>query len=310
MHPDIDAIRIHFDEGQMTLMYFCLAFIMFGIAIDMTLEDFSRVVRFPRKVLVGLISQWILLPLMTMVLIYVWDPFPSIALGLLLVAACPGGNMSNYATYLSKGNAALSVTLTSIVTVCSILMTPLAFALFARWVPKVHPLIEQIHLHPLDMLAFLFKLILVPLILGMLLRHFRPQIAKSIRKPVSYLSLVIYLGFIITALLSNLENITRYLGLVFALVVVHNLIAMIMGYYWAKTCRLPDEDARAISMETGIQNAGLGLVLIFNFFPVLGGMMLVTAFWAVWDLISSFAIALYWNKKSVGQKKNLPLTSG
>jgi len=297
MLTSIDAFQINFSEDQMRLMNYCLAFLMFGVALDMKIADFKRVALFPKSVLVGLASQWLILPILTVYLIHAWNPIPSIALGLLLVAACPGGNLSNYATHLSKGNAALSVTLTSFVTVSSIVATPLAFAGFAVFVPQTQPLIEQISLSPMKMLSILVKLVLVPLTLGMLVNYKFPTFTSKIRKPISRLSLLIFLGFIVFALFGEIDNIIKYLKYVLLLVIVHNLIAMASGYYWAKWNKLSEADARAISMETGIQNSGLGMVLIFNFFPSLGGMMLVTAFWAIWDLVSSFLIAIYWSRK-------------
>lgn len=297
MSSPLDAFQINFSEDQMRLMNYCLAFLMFGVALDMKLADFKRIALFPKSVLVGLTSQWILLPVLTVYLIHVWNPPPSISLGLLLVAACPGGNLSNYATHLSKGNAALSVTLTSFVTVSSIVATPFAFSGFSLFVPQVRPLVEQISLDPLKMLSILVQLVLLPMIAGMIANHYWPSFTTTIRKSVSRLSLLIFISFIAFAVYGNYDNLIKYLKYVFLLVIVHNLMAMLAGYFWAKWHKLPEPDARAISMETGIQNSGLGMVLIFNFFPALGGMMLVTAFWAIWDLVSSFAFAVFWSKR-------------
>ena len=296
MHPELDAFTINFSEDQMRLMNYCLAFLMFGVALDMKVSDFRRVAQFPKSVLVGLVSQWLILPILTVYLIHIWNPIPSIALGLLLVAACPGGNLSNYATHLSGGNAALSVTLTSFVTVSSIVATPLAFSGFAVFVPQTSSLIEQIELSPVKMFSILIQLVLLPMLAGMIVNYQWPALTATIRKPISRLSLVIFFSFIVFAIYGDFDNLIRYLKYVFLLVIIHNLMAMVAGYYWAKWHRLPDADAKAICMETGIQNSGLGMVLIFNFFPTLGGMMLVTAFWAIWDLVSSFLIAIYWNK--------------
>nr|HQU54884.1 bile acid:sodium symporter [Saprospiraceae bacterium] len=124
---DVDSIRINFSQDQLTFMNICLGFLMFGVALDMTIDDFKRVIKFPKSTLVGLTSQLILLPILTILIIKVWGPAPSIALGMLLVGVCPGGNISNFATHLAKGNAALSVTMTSIVTLAAIFVTPFSF---------------------------------------------------------------------------------------------------------------------------------------------------------------------------------------
>ena len=297
MISELNSFQLNFSDDQMRLMNYCLAFLMFGVALDMKISDFKRIALFPKSVLVGLTSQWLLLPVLTVYLIHLWNPIPPIALGLLLVAACPGGNISNYATHLSKGNAALSVTLTSFVTISSIIATPLAFAGFALFVPQVRPLIQEIALSPWKMLSILIQLVLLPMIAGMLVNYFWPGLTSRIRKPISRISLLIFIAFIIFAIYGDFDNLIKYIRYVLLLVIVHNLIALVAGYYWAKWNKLPEADARAVSMETGIQNSGLGMVLIFNFFPSFGGMMLVTAFWAIWDLVSSFILAVYWSKR-------------
>ncbi|MCB0656021.1 MAG: bile acid:sodium symporter family protein [Saprospiraceae bacterium] len=296
---DVDAIRINFSHDQLTFMNICLGFLMFGVALDMTMDDFKRVVKLPKSTLVGLTSQLILLPILTLLLIKVWGPVPSIALGMLLVGVCPGGNISNFATHLAGGNAALSVTLTSIVTLAAIFVTPFSFQGWAYFLPESQPLLQQIQVNAWDMVKIIFQLILVPLIIGMAVHHYFPTFTARIRKWVKRLSLLIFFGFIVFALLGNLSTIRDYLYIVLGLVFFHNSLAMVQGYYFARLNKLPEADARAISMETGVQNAGLGLVLIFNFFPEVGGMILVAAWWGVYDLISSFVVANYWARKKI-----------
>lgn len=295
---DIDSIRIHFDDDYQFVMHLCLAFVMFGVAMQITIEDLKRVTRFPKSLLVGLTSQWLVLPILTVYLIHAWQPHPSVALGLLLVASCPGGNMSNFMTTVAKGNAALSVSLSAIVTLSSIVFTPTVFLLFSYFVPQTKTLIAAIDLNPWEMVQVFLFLIMVPLVCGMSVNHFLPKLTNKIRKPVRIISLIIFISFILVSLTANLDNLLRYIHLVFALVVVHNLIGMGAGYFWSKWNRLNEADARAISMETGIQNSGLGLLLVFTFFPNLGGMMLVVSVWAVWDMISSFLVATYWSRKT------------
>jgi BASS family bile acid:Na+ symporter len=295
----IDDIRIHFNPGQMALMNFCLAFIMFGVALHITPADFRRIAEYPRAFVVGLVAQWLLLPAMTVLLLLAWRPEPSVALGLMLIAACPGGNISNYVTHLGGGNVALSVTLTSTVTLLSIVVTPFAFFAFSMLIPGTRHLIKSIDLDPQAMLAVLFTILVLPLFAGMAVRRILPRLTARISRPVSTLSLVLFAGFILFALRANWHNMIDHADRVIALVIVHNLLALLLAYRWARAMRLNRYDARAVSMETGIQNAGLGLVLIFNFFPALGGMMLVAAAWAIWDLISAFLLALIWSRRPV-----------
>ena len=155
----------------------------------------------------------------------------------------------------------------------------------------------NISVNPVDMFRIILQLILIPLALGMIVNARFPRFTNAVKKWVRMLSILIFAAFILFALIANYDNILEYLHLVFLLVVVHNVMAMAAGYYYARLFGLSKADAKAICMETGIQNSGLGLVLIFNFFSTLGGMMLVAAFWGVWDLISSFLLSLYWNRR-------------
>lgn len=282
----------------MALLNYCLAFIMFGVALNMTLQDFKRVIYFPKAFITGLFSQTILLPLFTVVLIAVWQPPPSVSLGLILIAACPGGNISNFATALAKGNVALSITLTSVVTLLATVTAPLGFALWPNILPGLRDYVQKIEVEHWLMFKAIIQLILIPLAAGMLFKQWQPRLTQRILQPIKILSLIIFVGFIVAALAGNLQNIQDHLHHVLALVFVHNGLAYVIGYYAARFSRLPEPDARAISLETGIQNSGLGLVLIFNFFPTLGGMILVAAWWGVYDLVSSLALALWWSRKS------------
>lgn len=281
----------------MIIMNACLAFIMFGVALHITPDDFRRIASYPRAFITGLVSQWILLPLMTVLLIRIWGPPPSVALGLVLVAACPGGNISNYVTHLGKGNVALSVTLTSTVTIMSLLMTPLCFFACASLVPSTRHLLKTIELDPFTLLQILAWILVLPLVAGMMFRRHWPALTRRIARPMSMASLVIFAAFIFFAVRANWQNLIDHGDRVLGLVIVHNLLAMAMGFGWARWRKLSVSDSRAVCFETGIQNAGLGLVLIFNFFGHLGGMILVTAAWAVWDLISAFLLSLYWSRK-------------
>jgi len=293
----IDDIRINFEGDKLLLMNLCLAFVMFGIALDMSMKDFRRVFEFPKAVAVGLSSQLIMLPLATFILVSIWQPHITIALGLILIAACPGGNISNFAVHLSKGNTALSVTLTSVVTLGAVVLTPLNFHLWADLFPGSAELLRDIHLDFWKMAAIVVKLILIPLILGMLTAFWLPVLVQMVRKPIRILSIVLFMAFIVFAILANLENIKNYIYLVLWIVILHNLLALAIGYWYSRAWGLEEKDRRAIAMETGIQNGGLGLILIFNFFGGLGGMALVAAWWGIWDIFSSLALAMWWSRR-------------
>ena len=300
---EIDQIRINFEQDQLFILNICIAFIMFGISLDLTPKDFKRLIDHPKPAIVGLTSQLILLPILTFLLVKIWPMAPSMAMGLIMVASCPGGNISNFSVHLARGNTALSISLTSAVTLLAIIITPFTFQFWTSMIPETRSLVTGIDVVPLDMFKAIAQLILVPLAVGMTVRRYFPKLANTVKKPINNISLLLFAGFIIAALYANGAKMKSYLGIVFWIVLVHNGLALLLGYQFAKLNKLGIPERKAISMETGIQNAGLGLVLIFNFFEGLGGMMLIAAWWGVWDLISGLGLSLYWRWKS--EKKTL-----
>src|SRR5690554_2132623 len=171
---DVDSMVLHFDESQLRLLNYCLGFMMFGVALDLTLNDFKRLLQNPRPALIGMVSQLILLPLFTVVLVLIWDLPNSMKMGLLLVAACPGGNISNYLVHRSGGNTALSITLTSIATLLSVVLTPTLFFLYSRYIIQLQRDIE-LNIDIGNMISILFQLIVIPLVIGMAIYHFFPH---------------------------------------------------------------------------------------------------------------------------------------
>lgn len=294
----IDAIRINFNPDQLFVLNVCLGFLMFGVALDLKKENFLYIFKHPRIAFIGMSSQFIILPVLSVILILILKPPTSIALGMILVASCPGGNVSNFAVHLSKANAALSVLLTSISTLAAIVVTPFYFRYLSIFIPGTEVYAQELHVNPQDMAGTIIRLIVVPLIFGMWINSRFEDFTQKIKKPVRILSMIIFLSFVVFAIYGNFENIKNYLHLVFFLVLVHNLMGLSAGYYWAKLFRLPNTDAQAISLETGIQNSGLGLILIFNFFNGLGGMAMVAAWWGVWHLISAFSLAMFWKRRN------------
>jgi BASS family bile acid:Na+ symporter len=295
----IDAIRINFNQDKLLILNLCLAFIMFGVALDLRFENFKDLWRRPKAAVVGLSSQWILLPILTLALIVIIRPAPSIAMGMVLVASCPGGNVSNFAVHLSGANTALSVLMTSVSTLAAVLITPLFFSILSPIIPGTETLRQSIQVNPLDIVSTIIQLILVPLFLGMFVQARFTNIAAYLKGPIRSLSMLIFLAFVIFAVYINFDNLVSYLHIVFFIVFIHNALAYATGYSWAKLNKLPTLDARAIAIETGIQNTGLALVLIFNFFDGIGGMALIAAWWGVWHLISGFMLAMWWQRRKV-----------
>ncbi len=297
MCETIDSIVINFNRDNVLILNLCVAFIMFGVALDIEIKDFKRIFEKPKIPLVGLASAYLILPAITLGLIVLFRPAPSFALGMILLTTCPGGSVSNYMVHFAKGNAALSVTLTSITTLLAVVLTPLGFTLLAQVFPYTASFLRTIGLETDEVIKSIFVLIIVPLTTGMLCRARFPLFTEKIKKAVSGLSMIIFLSFVMVAILSNWENIKSYVHCVFILIAIHNGLALLGGFVFARIMKLSIIDASTISIETGIQNTALGLIIAFQFFDGLGGMTMILAWWGIWHLITGFFMAIIWRRK-------------
>lgn len=271
---------------------------MFGIALDIKLDDFRKVFLSPKATLVGLFLQFLLLPAATFILVLIAQPSPSIALGMMLVAACPGGNISNFMSHLAKANTALSVSLTSIGTILAIVMTPLNLQIWASFYPPTASILHEVSLNPWEVFKTIAVLIGIPLILGMTVSQKYPKVALKLSKRVKPFSILIFAAFVVVAFLGNIDSFFQYIHMVILVVFFHNLTALSLGYYVAKLFKLNFENRKTLAIETGIQNSGLGLILIFGFFNGLGGMAIVAAWWGIWHILSGLTVATYWSRSA------------
>jgi bile acid:Na+ symporter, BASS family len=296
---EIDAVRLNFSNDSLWVLNLILAAIMFGIALDLKVEDFVRLKDNPRASVIGLLSQFVLLPVVTYGLVWIIEPHPSIALGMILVAACPGGNISNFLTHMSKGNTALSVSLTAAGTVLAIFTTPLNFSLWASLYPPTSGLLKEISLDAWNMIETIVTLAGIPLALGMIVAHYFPNFAAKLGKAVKPFSIITFGAFVVIAFSNNLGHFMDHIHRVVLIVFIHNAAALLTGFWSSRMAGLSLANQKTIAIETGIQNSGLGLILIFRFFDGMGGMALVAAWWGIWHIISGLAIAWYWARKAV-----------
>lgn len=296
---EIDAIQLNFEEHTLTIVNLSLSLIMFGIALNLTLDDFRKLFSFPKSFFVGIFSQLLVLPILTLVLILIFKPIPSMALGMILVASCPGGNISNFMSSLSESNVALSIGMTSVVSIAAVLITPLNLSVYGYIYPPTAEIMQRVSLDWLEITWTIFYIIIIPLLLGMYFRSKKRVLAQKLHHILKYVSILIFLAIVCLALYANKDNFMKYISLVFILVLIHNGIAILSGYNLGKLFKLPERDRRTIAIETGIQNSGLGLVLIFNFFNGLGGMAIVAAWWGIWHIISGLGIAFWWSKRKL-----------
>ena len=294
----IDAVRLNFSPQNLLLLNVSLGVIMFGVALNLTVDDFRRLFRNPRPALVGICSQFLLLPVLTFLLVWVVRPHPSIALGMILVAACPGGNISNFMSMNAEGNTALSVTLTAVSTVLAIVLTPLNLSFWGGLYGPASSLLTTVDVSFWRVFKTVTLILGVPLVLGMSVRRAVPRLAQRLSRWMQGLSILLFVGIVIFALRANFGYLMGYLGVVFDLVLLHNAAALVAGYQLATWTGLPTTDRQTLALETGIQNSGLGLILIFNFFDGLGGMAVVAGWWGVWHIVSGLALSSYWRYRT------------
>ena len=290
----IDQIQINFDSDSLWTLNLALALVMYGIALDIEVRQFKEVLRTPKLVLVGLLSQFVLLPALTYLFILWMKPTSSVALGLFLVAACPGGNVSNFMSHLAKANTALSITLTAFSTLLSVIMTPLNFQWYASLYEPTEVLLRSISVDSADLFKVVGLLLALPLAMGLYTRYRFKAIAMRLEKILKPLSLLLFIVLVATALASNWDSFLKYATQFADLVIFHNSLSILLGFSTAVVFRLDRYSRRSIAIETGIQNSGLGLLLIFSFFDGLGGMAIIAALWGVWHLISGLLLGLFW----------------
>lgn len=293
----IDEVRLNFDEGSLLLLNILIGLMMLGMALDLDLDDFRRLLHKPKPPLIGLAAQFILLPAFTFVLTLMIRPEPSIALGMILVASCPGGNLSNVMTYLAGGNAPLSVGMTAVSTAAAIVMTPLNLAIWGSLNSDTEPILRSVSLSPLDLFMTIFVILGIPLIVGMLIAHRFPRIAEQVRRPFKIFSVAVFIGFVLVALGNNWEYFVDYVGLVVFAVFIHNALALTLGNGAARLAGLDERDQRAVTIEVGLQNSALALILVFDFFEGLGGMAVIAAWWGIWHIIAGLGIAGMWSRR-------------
>lgn len=296
-NTELDSIQLNFSSSDLLLLNLALALIMYGVALDLRFEDFKYLAKNPKGFFLGVFSQFILLPFLTWCLVLIMKPPTSVALGMFLVAACPGGNVSNFLSSLAKGNTALSVSLTGFSSVLSIISTPLNFALWAGFYTPTKLLLKEISLDYSDTFLTVALILGVPLILGIITHKYKPNFAEKASKILKPLSILIFAAFVVIAFAGNFDLFTKYISLIFLWVLAHNIVALGSGFFTGKIFKLPLADVKTMTIETGIQNSGLGLVLIFTYFDGLGGMAIITAWWGIWHLISGMTIASLWKSK-------------
>ena len=288
---------------------------MFGVALGIRPKTFIEVFKNPKSVLLGMLCQIVLLPLFSFLLALAFGQSISwtMAMGMILVASCPGGNISNFMSSLSKANIELSVSLTAISTALAVFTTPFNFWLYGNLYLRFADIASEVpHLSiPLwDVFKTIVILLGIPLVLGVMTSHYLPRVAQKLKKPLQWFSILFFIAMVVLSFMGNLDAFLKCIKYIFLVVLLHNLLALAIGWCVGSACRVPRRDRRTLTIETGIQNSGLGLVLllgtsIFAGFPPHGGTLVITAWWGVWHIVSGLAVStmFYLSDRRQSQKR-------
>ena len=308
----LNAISINFGEGGMMIVNIILAFVMFGVALGIKPQTFKDVFTNPKAVITGVLLQWVGLPAVTFAIALILSPLitPMIALGMILVASCPGGNISNFMSSLSRGNVELSVSMTAITTALAPVATPFNFFLWGSLYSHIISIKGDIPMLVIPFFPMLWQILLllgVPIVLGLLFSRRFPNATKKITKPAQVISILLFMGMVVVSFAQNFQIFLDNIFYVFFIVMLHNACALATGYFGSRLAKLPEPDRRSLTVETGIQNSGLGLVLLFNaaIFPPemwhgqYGGMLFITAWWGIWHIISGLTVSYYFRRKPI-----------
>ena len=304
----IDSIKVDLNAGGMNTINIILAFVMYGVALGIKPRIFVDVFKKPKSVLLGMLCQLVLLPAFTCGLAILltlagWIS-PMMGMGMILVAACPGGNISNFMSSLGKANIELSVSLTAISTALAVFLTPFNFWCWGTVymdTAAVSADIPRLVIPLMDVFKTIFILLGIPLLLGIATSQWLPKVADVLKKPLQWLSIVIFIAMVVLSFSSNINAFLVSIKYIFIVVLIHNLLALSIGYGVGSMFKVPFRDRRTLTIETGIQNSGLGLVLllgtsIFAKFPAHGGMLVITAWWGIWHIISGLTVATLFNR--------------
>jgi len=292
-----DALPLRFDPSGLVLLNAIIALMMFGVSLELRVADFRRVVARPAGALAGLAAQAVLTPAATCLFTWVFRVDPALSLGMMLVAACPSGALSNVLTWRARGTVALSVSLTAVSSLAATVLTPFNFALYGWLNPRTRELLQEISIPVGGILAQVALVLALPMLLGMFVGARAPRVTAAVERPMRTVSFLVLIAFIVVAFVENRGLFVSRFPDFFWLVVGQNAMALGIGMLVARAAGLGDADRRAVTIEVGIHNSALGLAILFTFFPAAGSMLLITAFWGVWHLVSGLALTTWWGRR-------------
>ncbi|WP_277297043.1 bile acid:sodium symporter family protein [Succinatimonas hippei] len=265
-----------------------LGIVMFGMGLTLRAKDFSEVFTRPLEVIIGILGQFIIMPLTAWGLCKVLGLSDEIAVGVILVGCCPGGTASNVMTYLGKGDVPLSVTVSSCTTILAPIVTPALIYLFAN---------QWVDVDPYGMFMSIVNIVILPIVAGVIINSFFGKFVRNVVVALPLISVFAIVAIVIAVVAVSQQKIAETGLIIFAVVVLHNGLGLALGYFLAKVCGMSVAKRKAISMEVGMQNSGLGVALAMAHFSPLSAVP--SAIFSVWHNISGPILAtIYANMKN------------
>jgi len=294
---NIDEIRFELSSSSEIALSLSLAVMMFAVALSLKLEHFRFFKENPKVYFTGVISQIIFLPALTVILCYLTNPHPSVALGMILISCCPGGNVSNLLSMFGKANTALSISLTATSSLAAAFITPLSIIFWCGLYSPTQNLLSEITFDKLNFLFNTFLILALPLLIGVSLLYLFPKFAKKIYNSVSLISAICLLLIIVFAFIEYFEVFLQIGISIIVLIIVHNTLAFLLGYISGLTINASKASARSLTFEIGIQNSGLGIVILLTQLDGIGGAGIVAGLWGIWHIIAGLILVGFFRWK-------------
>ncbi len=294
---NIDEIRFELSSSSEIALTVSLAVMMFAVALSLKLEHFRFFKENPKVYFTGVISQIIFLPALTVILCYLTNPHASVALGMILISCCPGGNVSNLLSMFGRANTALSISLTATSSLAAAFITPLSIIFWCGLYSPTQNLLSEITFDKLNFLFNTFLILALPLLIGVSLLYLFPKFAKKIYNSVSLISAICLLLIIVFAFIEYFEVFLQIGISIIVLIIVHNTLAFLLGYISGLTINASKASARSLTFEIGIQNSGLGIVILLTQLDGIGGAGIVAGLWGIWHIIAGLILVGFFRWK-------------
>ncbi|CRF32530.1 Uncharacterized sodium-dependent transporter YocS [Brachyspira suanatina] len=282
----VAAVSLFFPKSvsfiKTTYVNYLLMTAMFCMGITLKVEDFKVLFTRPKDIAIGAIAQFTIMPLLAFLLSLAFRLPPELAIGVILVGTCPGGISSNVITYLAKGDVPLSVGMTSVSTILAPLATPLLTLLYAG---------EKIDVNAVSMFISILQVVILPIVLGFIINKFFHKFVDHFKDVLPLISVVAVVAIVAAVVSANSQRLMQVGHLVVIVIIIHNTLGYMLGYFLGKVCKFNNAKCKTISIEVGMQNAGLASSLASTHFAYMALAAVPGAIGSVWHCISGSIVA-------------------